>query len=66
MRKKCVKEKVWKCRTALVCNPYSSSNTDRSLFLRASQKTEGELVKLISIVRLLMIPQYEARTHWTK
>lgn len=66
MRKKCVKEKVQKCRTALVCNPYSSSNTDRSLFLRASQKTEGELVKLISIVRLLMIPQYEARTHWTK
>lgn len=66
MRKKCVKEKVWKCRTALVCNPFSSSNTDRSLFLRASQKTEGELVKLNSIVRLLMIPQYEARTHWTK
>lgn len=66
MRKKCVKEKVQKCRTALVCNPFSSSNTDRSLFLRASQKTEGELVKLNSIVRLLMIPQYEARTHWTK
>lgn len=66
MRKKCVKEKVQKCRTALVCNPFSSSNTDRSLFLRASQKTEGELVKLISIVRLLMFPQYEARTHWTK